>query len=356
MSNNGARTWELIRQQAKKLQADTQSLATSYAIERFMARLTKADPTGRISVKGGQSLGILFGNQLRPTKDLDINVDVNGIDDPAGWAYQTVLKACEAEATDGVIIDLDSVRVEYRNHQGDGGLRITIPCSIHTCKTPFMIDVGIGNEVTFEPTKIRVPGILEGHKNAPPDLETYIYPHENTLAEKICAKIEDGIASIRHKDFFDIWMAFEILKRLGDLRLFMAQPSDMTAEEASLTELVKEHLSNGTLLQLPDVEINDDCLERLGLALHKSSAHRGTDLPDDLSEWLQNEFGKDEHHSIQWANWCRNQKSRLLYQPIGTEQGVDRTKSLAILIDHISPYLEEMSSREAQYRTSGPRF
>lgn len=354
--NSGARTWELIRQQSRKLSVDVQSLATSYAIERFMTRLSDADPTGQITVKGGQSLGILFGNQMRPTKDLDINVDINGIDDPEAWAHQTILKACEADEDDGLKIDANNVHVEFRVHQGDGGLRITIPSSIHTCKTPFMIDVGIGNEITFEPTKIKVAGVLGGHKSAPKALEVRIYPHENTLAEKILAKVDDGLASIRHKDFFDIWLSLEILKRVGDLRLLVAKEEEMTSTQAALAAEIKVRLSDGSLFEMPETEINDDCLERLGMALHRSSEHRGTELPDDLAAWFQAEFSSDELHSGQWANWCRNQKGRLIYQPIGTDKFVDKSESLSILIKYISPFLEEISSKANNYRVSRPKM
>lgn len=346
MSNNvGARTWELVRQQAKKLGADVQSLATSYAIERFMVRLMEADPTGRITVKGGQSLGILFGNQMRPTKDLDINVSVDGMDDPKEWAERMIREACSAYVEDGVAIDVDTVDVDFREHQGEGGLRITVNASIHTCRTPFMIDVGIGNEITFEPSKIVVPGVLASHKAAPKALEARVYPHENTLAEKIIAKVEDGIASIRHKDFFDIWLSIETLRRVGDLKLLVIKPEELTEFEIPLVEEVKARLSNGTLLEMPEIDISDECIERLGLALQRTAAHRGTDIPDDLFAWLNDEFADDALHATQWTNWSRNQKGRLLFQPPGTEKDADKEESLRVLFENIGPILQEIGNR-----------
>lgn len=346
MSGNvGARTWELIRQQAKKLGADVQSLATSYAIERFMVRLMEADPTGRITVKGGQSLGILFGNQMRPTKDLDINVSMDGMDDPKEWAEKVIREACAADVEDGVAIDVDTVDVDFREHQGEGGLRITVNASIHTCRTPFMIDVGIGNEITFEPSKIVVPGVLSAHKTAPKALEARVYPHENTLAEKIIAKVEDGIASIRHKDFFDIWLSVETLRRVGDLRLLVLKSDELTDDEAILVEEVKNKLSDGTLLEMPEIEISEECIERLGLALHRTAAHRGTEIPQDLFDWLNEEFADDALHASQWTNWSRNQKGRLLFQPPGTEKGADKDTSLRVLFENIGPILQEIGGR-----------
>lgn len=354
--NLGARTWELVRKQAKKIGADVQSLATSYAIERFMVRLMESDPTGRITVKGGQSLGILFGNQMRPTKDLDINVSIDGLDDPKAWAEDVIRQACASDFDDGVLIDIATIDVDFREHQGEGGLRITVNASIHTCRTPFMIDVGIGNEITFEPSKILVPGVLSEHKTAPKPLEARLYPHENTIAEKIISKVEDGIASIRHKDFFDIWLSVETLRRVGDLRLLVVKPEDLSEFEVPLVAEVKNKLSDGTLLEMPEIALSDDCLERLGLALHCTAAHRGTEIPEDIHVWLINEFAEDKLHSSQWANWSRNQKGRLLFLPPGTEKGSDKENALHVLFDNIGPVLNEIGSKALAYESSSLRL
>lgn len=351
----GARAWDLLRQQARRTGSDVQALATSYAIERFMARLMAADGEARITVKGGQSLGILFGNQMRPTKDLDINVGDEGIDDPENWARRAVSAACAAGGhDDGLAIDPDGVSFERREHQGEGGLRITVPAAIHTCRANFMIDVGIGNEITFEPTRVAVPGVLGGHKSAPPALNVRIYPHENTLAEKIVAKIEDGIASIRHKDFFDIWLSTEIMRRAGDLRLLVAKDAEMTDGERVLARQIKSSLADGTLLDMPEREISAECMARLGLALARTSAHRQALLPEDLHAWLVDEFASDALHSAQWANWCRNQKGRLLYQPPGTGKDQPKEEALRTLFADIGPVLAEIGRLSSDAAPAGP--
>lgn len=345
-SNSGARAYELLRQRARTEGADVQALAVSYAIERFMARLMAADDRGAVTVKGGQSLGILFGNQMRPTKDLDINVDAAG--DAEGWISETIGRACRLDLGDGLSVEADGVRFDHREHQGEGGLRVSVPARIHSCRTDFAIDVGVGNEVTFEPATITVAGVLGGHRSAPPALRTRVYPHENTLAEKIAAKIEDGLASIRHKDFFDVWLSVEILRRAGDLRLLSAEGEALTESERERADAVKGALADGTLLSLPRVEPDGECLDRLGLALARTCAHRGTPLPEDLPGWLMREFGADAGHSAQWANWVRNQKGRLRFTPPGAGRDEGRGEALATLIRDFAPELAEISARAAQ--------
>jgi len=350
-ANSGARAYELLRQRAKAVAADVQALAISYAIERFMARLMAADDRGAVTVKGGQSLGILFGNQMRPTKDLDINVDASS--DAEEWIARTIRRACQIDLGDGLSIEPDGLRLEHREHQGEGGLRVSVPARVHSCRTDFAIDVGVGNEITFEPKTMTVAGVLGGHRTAPPALQTRIYPHENTLAEKIAAKIEDGVASIRHKDFFDVWLSVEILRRAGDLRLLSADDGEMTSEERSRAAAVRTGLADGTLLTLPCVEASGECLDRLGLALARTAAHRGTALPSDLPDWLMHEFGEDRNHSAQWANWCRNQKGRLRFSPPGTGKDDNRGEALATLLRHVGPELAEIAARAAPEAVPG---
>lgn len=354
-ANTGAKAYDYLRKTAKELGADFQSLATSYAIERFMSRLSGRDPNGNITIKGGQSLGIIFGNRMRPTKDLDINISLDGISEPAIWIKEAIVAACSAEVDDGVSFDPATLKFDIREHQGDGGIRVTLTSSVHTCRTPFMIDIGIGNEITFVPAKVRVGGILEGSKIAPDPLETLIYPHENTLAEKIISKVEDGIASIRHKDFFDIWLAIETLRRVGDLRLLVPGGEGLDENEKALAEEVRNSLLDGTLMELPCTDIAASCLDRLGLALLRTSLHRDTALPHDLHSWLEEEFGTFKGQSVQWHNWCRNQKNRLLFSPPGIETTRNKDQSLMLLFDNIGPVLNEVCNRAHAFHTK-PRI
>lgn len=345
--NGGARAWELLRQEAKATGQDVQALATDYVIERLMERLSAVDEDGVVAIKGGQSLGLLLSDRLRPTKDLDINVDGRSQDDPeiAERAIALVALACSIQRDDGVHFDVSGIDVERRKHQGEGGLRLTIPAGVHTSRVPFVIDVGIGNEMTFEPSSVSSSGVLGGRKAAPAPIEVLVYPLENTLAEKLVAKIEDGSASIRHKDFFDLWMLFEIAKRIGDLSLLSVSTESLSPEESERVLAVRDSIRTGTLFDLPEIGIDDGCLDRLGLALRRTAAHRAAAIPDDVEAYLESEFARDSIQPIQWANWCRNNLARLRYAPPGTERGGDRDRSLARLFQDLAPFLESVAAR-----------
>jgi hypothetical protein len=159
---------------------------------------------------------------------------------------------------------------------------------------------------------------------------------ENTLAEKLVSKFEDGSASIRHKDFFDLWLLIATLRRIGDFSVLDASASD----EEDLRSEVRGRLSDGSLLEMPCREISDACKGRLSLAMARTSAHRGTTIPDDVAAFLEDEFANDLVQPRQWANWLRNNGARLKYRPPG--QG--SKDSLAALVADVGPFLEEIAA------------
>lgn len=344
-SASGASVLHKIKEAAKRDGREVQALATLFVIERFIARLSLADPDGRATIKGGQSVGIIFGNTARPTKDLDINVDLPDIADPLAWCEDLVARAVATDLGDGVVIDIANARFDRRDHQGEGGLRVSIPASVYTCRVPFIIDVGVNNEMSFDPTEHRHAGVLVNDRNPPAPIDVRLYPFENTIAEKIVSKIEDGVASIRHKDFFDIWFAFETCMRLGDFSLLLAKPATLSQEEASRVASVRSAILDGTLLEGPVIGIADGVYDRLAHALSRTAVSRGAALPADLVGYFRSEFGDDENQSSQWANWCRNNRKRLLFQPPGTDAATDKNVAFHVLFDHIEPVLAEINSR-----------
>jgi hypothetical protein len=342
---SGASMLHKIKEAAKRDGREVQALATLFVIERFIARLSFSDPEGRATIKGGQSVGIMFGNSARPTKDLDVNVDLPDVADPIAWCEDLVARAVALDLGDGVVLDVANARFDRRDHQGEGGLRVSIPASVHTCRVPFIIDVGVNNEMSFDPTTHRHAGVLVNDRTPLAPINVRLYPFENTVAEKIVSKIEDGLASIRHKDFFDIWFAFETCRRLGDFSLLLAKPAVLSKDEVFRVASVRSGINDGTLLERPVIGISDGVYDRLAHALTRTAASRGATLPHDLVSYLRTEFGDDETQSSQWSNWCRNNRKRLLFQPPGTDASTDKHASFHVLFDHIESDLNEINSR-----------
>lgn len=336
--NMGASMYERLRREAKARGRDVQHEAQSYAIRCFISRLMAADPEERTTIKGGQSLGLLFGNDRRPTKDLDLNIDCNGLADRETWIRSLIETAC-APREDGVAFNAESIRIESREHQGLGGFRIQIRSTVHTCRTDFVVDVGLGNKMTFDPISL---DHAENHPHAPPPVRVRVYPIETTFAEKLLSKVEDGAASIRHKDFYDLWYIHDITARLGDLSYMTAKTFDLSDELLAWRDLVVGKIKDGSYVDLPRLDVTEEALDMFGYALYRTALSRGTALPDDMMAFLRREFGDDSYQAGQFANWIKNQKQRLINLPPGSD---DKNRALGNLLDEIETFVSSISRR-----------
>lgn len=340
-NNMGASVFEHVRRGAKERGRDVQAEAQSYAIRRFIDRLMRVDSEGRTSVKGGQALGILFGNDRRPTKDLDLSINCLGIEDHDTWIRQLIEAACLL-GDDGVAFKADDIQIEHRVHQGSGGYRIKIKSSVHTCRTDFVVDVGMTESLKFKP--LVVP-LAEKHPHAPPPVMIRVTPVEDSFSEKLLSKLEDGGANIRHKDFYDMWNIHQIAMRYGDLG-YMYMPSlDLSDEQLAWRNEVKTKVQDGDFSGLPEVDITEDCLTMFAYALYRSSLSRGTPIPDDIMGILREQFADDGYQAGQYANWIKNQGQRLIVLPPGSG---DKAGALGFLLDDLEGFIEKIAERARQ--------
>ncbi|NTF17080.1 nucleotidyl transferase AbiEii/AbiGii toxin family protein [Agrobacterium rubi] len=340
-NNMGASVFEHVRREAKERKRDVQAEAQSYAIRRFIARLMGADQEGRASIKGGQALGILFGNDRRPTKDLDLSINGSGLDDPDGWVRRLIEAAC-ADIDDGVSFKSEDIQIEHRVHQGSGGYRMTIRSTIHTCRTDFVVDVGMTDSLKFKPIDVTLD---DRYPHAPASPVVRVYPVEASFAEKLLSKIEDGASNIRHKDFYDLWNIHKITTKIGDLGYITASTFDLSDETLAWRDEVVTKIKDGTFLELPDVDVAEECLDMFGYALYRCSLTRGTPIPADIMTHLREEFANDQHQSTQYSNWIKNQRARLINLPPGSD---DKGAALGILLDEIDAFVSVISTRAGE--------
>jgi len=81
------------------------------------------------------------------------------------------------------------------------GIRVNMIGYIKSTKTPFSIDIGVGDVVVPQPSKMELPVLLDDFER--PNVLTYSL--ETTIAEKFDAIISRMELTSRMKDFFDIY-------------------------------------------------------------------------------------------------------------------------------------------------------
>ena len=203
-----------IRNWAKSNGRTYQHALARYATERFCARISASEYSGRLVLKGGNLFIVWFsGKDYRPTLDTDFlcrgpSMDANAIAD----AFATICNAALPD-DDGIRFDARSIAVDsIREDTEYGGERVTLLAYIGTIRIPMQFDVGFGDAVTPSPETVSFPAMLDF-----PAPSILAYPMATALSEKCAIMIEKGFANSRMKDFYDVWTMlgrFEVDGRL----------------------------------------------------------------------------------------------------------------------------------------------
>lgn len=236
---------------------DFQICLDRYAVERLLYRLSISEARDRFLLKGALLFTAWFDAPHRPTRDADFL----GLGKPeAGQLAETIRSLCAVAADDGLMYDIDSVRVEEIREQASyAGLRVTLRAALDGASCRVQLDVGFGDAITPGPVEIEFPTLLDDL----PRPKLRVYPRETAFAEKLEAIQVLGIANSRMKDYFDL--------------LMLAREGAMSTE---------------TLAQ----------------AIAATFRRRGTTLPEALPLGLSDEFAANEAKRKQWDAFTqRNQ-------------------------------------------------
>lgn len=174
-------------------------LLTRFAIERLLYRLANSPHADRFVLKGAMLLLTWLHDPHRGTRDLDLL----GFGDPSPDAMLQVFReVLKVDAADGVVFDVDAMRVDRIREQLDyGGIRLTGSATISGAVIRLVVDIGFGDALEPGVTNIDYPVLLDF-----PVPRVRAYAPETVVAEKFQAMVALGRINSRMKDFYDIWV------------------------------------------------------------------------------------------------------------------------------------------------------
>lgn len=229
-------------------------LLTRYANERLLHRLSLSPHRSRFVLKGAMLMTTWFDDPHRPTRD----VDFLGYGDSAPDAMLvTFREICAIEVNDGMVFDIDALRVELIREEIEyGGLRLRTTGALAGARITVTIDIGFGDAIEPGLDEVNLPVLLDL-----PQPRLRVYARETVIAEKFQAMVMLGLANSRMKDFYDVW----ILSR--------------------------------------SYEFDDDRLPR---AIAATFERRGTAIPLEAPVALTQPFAFDSSKQRQWAAFVRD--------------------------------------------------
>lgn len=190
-----ARLLTLARQKGQSFDL----LLTRYANERLLHRLSLSPHRHRFVLKGAMLMTTWFDDPHRPTRD----VDFLGYGDSAPDAMLvTFREICAIEVNDGMVFDIDALRVELiREELEYGGLRLRTTGRLAGARITVIIDIGFGDAIEPGLDEVNLPVLLDL-----PQPRLRVYARETVIAEKFQAMVMLGLANSRMKDFYDVWI------------------------------------------------------------------------------------------------------------------------------------------------------
>lgn len=175
----------------------------SYAMERFLHRISISPHAYGVILKGALLLKTIGLPRARPTMDIDLLRKGAADRD----SLVALVRECAAiETDDGIKFLTESVvGSDIDKDGGYTGTRVLFEGRMNNVRLPMQIDFGVGDVMVPGPRMITFPHILNG------EMELLAYPVQSAMAEKIQAMVALGQANSRMKDFYDVWVCSQNL-------------------------------------------------------------------------------------------------------------------------------------------------
>ncbi len=183
---------------AKGDSAKAQIIFRSYAMGRFLERVSLSAYRSNVILKGGALVAALVGIESRST--LDIDATIKNMPLSIESAQEIVLKIASIPLEDGVsfaVTDAFTIMDESEY----GGVRILLDTSLETLHTPLKVDFSTGDAITPKEIEYSYPLLFEQRA-----ISIFAYNLESVLAEKIETLLARGVANTRMRDYYDLYV------------------------------------------------------------------------------------------------------------------------------------------------------
>lgn len=197
--NNGKVILQKLKSKATSKGLSFQLILQLFCQEEFLRRLYRSEFHDRLILKGGLFLFSYSDFESRPTMDIDFFAQHLSNDQEE--MKKVINTICQVNTEyDFISIEIKSVE-NIAEMKTDHGVRLKMLAKIANTKTPFDIDIGIGDIIVPRTNEIEIPTQLDGF--VVPKVASYSL--ESTIAEKLEAMFDRMEMTSRMKDYFDIY-------------------------------------------------------------------------------------------------------------------------------------------------------
>jgi len=199
MTDIAASVLAKLQNKAKETGRSYQLCLQLFCQEEFLRRVSHSKYADNLVLKGGLFIYTLTGFESRATVDVDFLLRQLPNTEPEILNIVEEIAVVET-GNDFITFQIKGISPIALQRKYNG-LSVAITGIIKNTKTPFNIDVGIGDIIIPKSEKRKIPTQLDGFTQ--PEISTYSL--ESTIAEKFDAITTRFEFTSRMKDFYDIY-------------------------------------------------------------------------------------------------------------------------------------------------------
>ena len=179
-------------------------IQTHYFLESILERISDSDERENFIFKGGFLLANVIGIRQRSTVDIDFLIKRFSLSREN--IKQRFEKVFQRGNYKGITYEIQKIE-EIRKEDEYGGFRITVLCRFENVRQIIPLDIATGDPITPSEISYEYKSIFSDRF-----FNICAYNIETMLAEKIQTVYQRGMFNSRSKDFYDIYILYNLKK------------------------------------------------------------------------------------------------------------------------------------------------
>lgn len=218
-----------VRSFAQKRNLQSQEVLQMFFLERVLERLSKSQYKDNFILKGGFLISSMIGVSERTTMDMDTTV--TGIDMEEAEIEKIIREILQIDVGDGISFEFDRIE-PIREDDDYNNFRAYFVANYGKIANVMKIDITTGDEITPHAVRYSYQTILDNDK-----IDVMAYNIETIIAEKYETIIRRNIGTSRARDFYDLYMFFNLYKDSIDVDILRNAVYRTSKKRNSLNEM-----------------------------------------------------------------------------------------------------------------------
>lgn len=241
---NAMQLKNIIKNMSKEKGISAQLVMQNFMLERLLERISISKYQPHFILKGGFLIAAMVGLDTRATMDMDATI--KGLPVTEEMVMQMFMDICNIQVKDDVHFSFNRI-TEIRDGDEYSGYRVSLTANYPPMAVPLKLDITTGDKITPREIIYEFKLLLEDRT-----IKILAYNLETVMAEKIETVITRGDQNTRPRDFYDIYVLYELQGKNIDYTS-LNKAVQATAKNRNSTEIIKNYKEIISIIQGSDI-------------------------------------------------------------------------------------------------------